>query len=96
MRLYAPRSVALTGQVEPPLMRMARNGTLFGLRGLVSIKMIDPILPHVQEAAAASGGGCILVMIPNRHLEGLLVDRIAVCVLNPRVVTDSSQVMEQT
>jgi len=33
---------------------------------------------------------------PSRHLQGLFVDRIAVCVLNPGAVTDSSQVLGQT
>ena len=33
---------------------------------------------------------------PNRHLYGLFVDRVAVRVLNPSVVADSSQVLGQT
>ena len=33
---------------------------------------------------------------PNRYFWGLFVDRIAVCVLNPGVVTNSSQVSGQT
>jgi hypothetical protein len=36
------------------------------------------------------------MMRPNRHLQGLFLDLIAVCVLNPGVVADSSQVVDQT